>query len=166
MTLPPNKNLESLFDLPPATDDIEVEDLDDIEVEHIDLESHGLPYQAIDKIEAALPAVRNLDASDKEMDELAERALECHKDLLDMGMNVDARAAAEIFQVASQMLGHAITARQAKLNKKLKMIELQLKKAKLDFDTRGKDEDSTAATAQGRVFDRNDLLDMLKNNPH
>jgi hypothetical protein len=30
------------------------------------------------------------------------------------------------------MLGHALTAKTAKLNKKLKMVELQMKKVKLD----------------------------------
>ena len=33
------------------------------------------------------------------------------------------------------MLGHALTAKTAKMNKKLKMIELQMKKMKLDKDT-------------------------------
>ena len=45
-------------------------------------------------------------------------------------MNVDSRWASDIFGVASTMLGHAITAKTAKLNKKLKMVDLQLKKSK------------------------------------
>jgi hypothetical protein len=48
---------------------------------------------------------------------------------MDLGMNVDSRWASDIFGVASTMLGHAITAKTAKLNKKLKMVDLQLKKA-------------------------------------
>ena len=75
----------------------------------------------IDKIDGALPAVRGLDASDQEMDDLAKLAQDSYRDLMDLGMNVDSRFASEIFSVASNMLGHAITAKQAKLNKKLKM---------------------------------------------
>jgi len=112
----------------------------------------------IDKIDAALPAVRGLDASDAEMDELAAKATATFDDLMDLGMNVDSRYASEIFAVAGAMLGHALTAKQAKMNKKLKMIDLQLKKLKMDQD-RG---DSPAVeTAHGQVLNRNDLLERL-----
>ena len=112
----------------------------------------------IDKIDLALPAVRGLDASDQEMDELAAKATATFDDLMDLGMNVDSRYASEIFAVAGAMLGHALTAKTAKMNKKLKMIDLQMKKLKLDQD-RG--EDPTVETAHGQVLSRNDLLERL-----
>jgi len=60
--------------------------------------------------------------------------------------------------VASQMLGHAITAKTAKMNKKLKMIDLQLKKARLDqIEGNG----SGVPNGEGRVIDRNELLKHL-----
>ena len=113
---------------------------------------------ALDKIEQALPAVRGLEASDQEMDDLAAKATENFENLMDLGMNVDSRYAAEIFAVASQMLGHAITAKNAKLNKKLKMIDLQMKKLKMD---REGGDDVALPTAQGHVLDRNELLRTL-----
>jgi hypothetical protein len=76
---------------------------------------------------------------------------------MDLGMQVDSRYASEIFAVAGTMLGHAITARTAKLNKKLRMIDLQLKKARMDQD---RDQDAVP-NAQGRVLSRNDLLRTL-----
>jgi hypothetical protein len=77
-------------------------------------------------------------------------------------MNVDSRYASEIFGVASQMLGHAITAKTAKVNKKLRMIDLQLKKAKLDQDT---NKEEVLPVGQGTVLDRNELLaSLLKRN--
>jgi hypothetical protein len=112
----------------------------------------------LDKIELALPAVKGLESSDSEMDELAEKATKEFDNLMDLGMNVDSRYASEIFSVASQMLGHAITAKNAKINKKLKMIELQMKKLKLDQDTGN---DDNLPTAQGHVLDRNELLTRL-----
>lgn len=112
----------------------------------------------IDKIDLALPAVRGLDASDQEMDELAAKAQETFDDLMDLGMNVDSRYASEIFAVAGTMLGHAITAKTAKLNKKLKMVDLQMKKLKLDQD---RAEDPEVETAHGQVLSRNDLLERL-----
>ena len=113
---------------------------------------------AIDKIDSALPAVRDLDASDGEMDELADLAKDSYKDLMDLGMQVDSRFASEIFNVAGTMLGHAITAKTAKMNKKLKVIDLQLKKMRLDQQT---PEEQQIATAQGQVLNRNDLLERL-----
>jgi hypothetical protein len=93
------------------------------------------------------------------MDDLANTAQETFDNLMDLGFNVDSRYASEIFAVAGTMLGHALTAKTAKLNKKLKMVELQLKKARMDRDTQG---DEPAATAHGQVLSRNDLLEMIK----
>ena len=114
------------------------------------------------KIEEALPQVRGLEAADGEMDELASLATSSYKDLMDLGMQVDSRFASEIFNSASSMLGHAITAKTAKLNKKLKMIELQLKKATLDQKLVSKEEQIEATPmGEGKSLDRNELLKML-----
>ena len=149
------KKLEELFDLPQSDPDHEplVSDEDDLPAP-VPSTQDGL--SVLDKINEALPAVRGLEASDKEMDQLAEMAIATYQDLVDLGMNVESRFSSEIFSVASSLLGHAITAKNAKMNKKLKMIELQLRKAKLDMD-RGDE----VATAQGSILDRNELLEKL-----
>jgi hypothetical protein len=154
------RKLEELFDLPPTSEEVDqaVPALPETRLSLANLDS------TIDKIDAALPAVRDLDASDKEMDDLADMAKSSYNDLMDLGMQVDSRFASEIFGVASNMLGHAITAKTAKLNKKLKMIDLQLKKARMDQD-RNKDE--PVDTAHGEVLNhlsRNELLEKLIGN--
>lgn len=162
MTLPANKRLEDLFDMPRSDEISDAEsDSDEAEVGN-DIQTN-LPVlpetlMALDKIESALPAVRGLEASDSEMDDLASRASESFDDLMSLGMQVDSRYASEIFAVASTMLGHAITAKTAKMNKKLKMIDLQLKKARLDQTEESK---NITPTAEGRVLNRNDLLRTL-----
>jgi len=116
----------------------------------------------LDKIDAALPAIRDLDSSDQELDEIATLAKESFENLSDLGMNVDSRFSAELFAVASTMLGHALTAKTTKLNKKLKMIDLQLKKLKLDQDTSKRTNDlDNIPTAEGQLLTRNDLLERL-----
>lgn len=116
----------------------------------------------LEKIENALPQVRGLESSDIELDELARMATESFNDLSDLGMQVDSRFAAEIFSTAATMLGHAITAKTAKLNKKLKMIDLQLKKAALDQKTTEKTKEvESTPLGTGSVLDRNELLKML-----
>ena len=116
----------------------------------------------LEKIENALPQVRGLEVADIEMDGLADLATSSYKDLMDLGMQVDSRFSSEIFNVAGTMLGHAITAKTAKLNKKLKMIELQLKKAALDQKQAAKNEEvESTPLGEGRALDRNELLKMF-----
>jgi hypothetical protein len=149
------RKLEDLFDLPSS---VEIETKDDTPtIAEAQTQLAAIDI-AIDKIDTALPAVKDLSASDTEMDELADLAKDSYKDLMDLGMQVDSRFASEIFNVAGTMLGHAITAKTAKMNKKLKVIDLQLKKMRLDQQT---PEEQQLATAQGQVLNRNDLLERL-----
>ena len=150
------RKLEDLFDLPPSGCESETTEPDTMPATQLALQEIDA---TIDKIDQALPAVRGLDASDTEMDDIAAKAQETFDNLMDLGFNVDSRYASEIFAVAGTMLGHALTAKTAKLNKKLKMVELQLKKARMDADTQG---DAPSATAHGQVLSRNDLLEMIK----
>jgi hypothetical protein len=118
----------------------------------------------LDKIEAALPQVRGLEAADNEMDELADMATASYKDLMDLGMQVESRFSSEIFNSASSMLGHAITAKTAKINKKLKMLDLQMKKAQLDQKMMAKTEEiENTPLGTGQSLDRNELLKMFNN---
>ena len=117
-----------------------------------------------DKISAALPQVKGLgDAGDAELDELAQKAKDAYEDIMDLGMNVEARYSGRLFEVAASMLGHAIQAKSAKLDKKLKMIDLQLKKQKLDQDAMGGDDGITIPGDGVIITDRNSLLEKLKN---
>ena len=151
------KKLEELFELP--------EDVISTLAKPTPDNAQEITTEALDslsKIEQALPQVRGLEAADDEMDSLAEMATSSYKDLIDLGMQVDSRYASEIFNVAGTMLGHAITAKTAKLNKKLKMIDLQLKKAQLDQKESSKEKEIEATPlGEGRELDRNELLKML-----
>jgi len=151
------RKLEELFDLPPSTEEV------DVAVPSIAENRTAIQTldDAINKIDAALPAVRGLESTDQEMDELAGLATASYRDLMDLGMQVDSRFASEIFGVASNMLGHAITAKTAKLDKKLKMIDLQMKKMRLDQQQADKDPEATAQQGQGHVLSRNELLERI-----
>jgi hypothetical protein len=152
------KKLEELFELPEQEKEINQSLLEKAEYDTITTDT----LDNLEKIENALPQVKGLEASDGEMDELATLATSSYKDLMDLGMQVDSRFASEIFNSAGTMLGHAITAKTAKLNKKLKMIELQLKKAALDhkMSEDNKELDNTPV-GTGQALDRNELLKML-----
>jgi len=82
-------------------------------------------------------------------------------------MNVEARFSGHILATAGTLLGHAITAKQAKLDKKLKMVDLQLKKMRLDQQA-AKDAEKNdgnklldAEDGKGMILDRNELLKQI-----
>jgi len=158
------QKLESLFNLPPADATTPEEAKSSIEENRAIIQEVDL---AIDKIDAALPFVNDLDISDKELDDLSDLAKEKFQDLIDLGMNVEARFSGHILATAGTLLGHAITAKQAKLDKKLRMVDLQLKKARLDAqiakDNNKSDGDKIIDAEDGRavVLDRNELLKQI-----
>ena len=117
--------------------------------------------QLIDRIDQALPQVRELDSADQELDDLSNIAREKFEDLMNLGMNVEARFSGQILQTAGVLLGHAITAKQAKIDKKLKMIDLQLKKMRLDQTAAKNSTDPPALEGQAVVVDRNSLLKQI-----
>ena len=152
------KKLSELFELPVDDTDVNEHALENAEATLVTQEA----YDTLTKIENALPQVRGLEASDNEMDDLAKLATDSYKDLMDLGMQVDSRFASEIFNSASSMLGHAITAKTAKINKKLKMLDLQLKKAGLDHKIAGKTEEiENTPLGEGSLVDRNELLKQI-----
>lgn len=152
------KKLSELFELPDSTS---ISETTDITVE----EAQEVTENALtnlEKIENALTEVKGLEASDNEMDELADLATASYKDLMDLGMQVDSRFASEIFNSASSFLGHAITSKTAKINKKLKMLDLQMKKAALDQKTASKTEEiENTPIGEGSLVDRNELLKQI-----
>jgi len=115
-----------------------------------------------DKIASALPAVKGLgQKADDELEDIASRALEAYDDLMDLGMNVESRYASRVFEVAGGMLKTSLDAKVAKMDKKLKMIDLQLKKEKMDRDNNPGE--GGIVNGEGYVVsDRNSLLEKLK----
>lgn len=120
--------------------------------------------EEFDKISAALPRVTGLgDMSDGELDGLAKKAEQAYDDLMDLGMNVEARYGARMFEVAASMMGQAIAAKSAKIDKKLKMVDLQLKKLAID-KKHGEASPGEAVQGEGYILtDRNSILEKLKN---
>jgi len=156
------KKLSELFDLPADLESTESADssqaLKTI-AENKDIIARV--NDAIDKIDIALPTVRDLEASDQEMDELADLAKTRFEDLMDLGMNMDPRFGGVVFQTAGTLLGHAITAKTAKMDKKLRMVALQLQKARLDHQMTKDSPDDRPVDGQGIVLDRNALLEQI-----
>ena len=115
-----------------------------------------------EKIDRALPQVTGLDAEDQDMDTYANEAMKSYQDLMNLGMNVEVRHSGKLFEVASTMLKNAVEAKNAKLEKKLRMVELQLKKQRVDQMSKTGDSSADIVEGEGYVVgDRNELLKQI-----
>lgn len=153
------KKLEDLFNLEndKKPDHVEVKKETPDQIKSLDDS-----YRAVQEITSTLPQIKELeDVDDKELDNLAAKAEQAYDDLMDLGMNVEVRYSGRIFEVAGTMLKNAIDAKSAKVDKKLKAVDLQLKKYKIDKDNR-EEENNGLINGQGYVItDRNELLRKL-----
>lgn len=152
------RTLESTFELD------SMEDTDDNDATYDDQQyapegEINAALELADQIDKQLSEARGRDVHDDEMDELANLAIQAHKDLQDLGMNVEIRHAGEIFSSSSQMLKIAVDAKNSKVDKKLKMLKLQLDKLKMDRAYKP----ATTDTVEGKatMLDRNELLKQL-----
>lgn len=118
-------------------------------------------YQAIASVTKSLPQIKELDnLDDGELDNLAAKAEQAYDDLMDLGMNVEVRFSGRIFEVAGTMMKNAIDAKAAKIDKKLKAIDLQLKKYKIDKES--EEDPNGILNGEGYIItDRNELLKKL-----
>jgi hypothetical protein len=155
------KKLSELFDLPDLESTVELNPDEALREIAENKETIEKADNAIDKINTALPTVKDLTATDQELDELADLAKGRFEDLMDLGMNMDPRFAGVVLQSASTLLGHAITAKTAKIDKKLKMVQLQLQKARLDHQISKENPEGKPIEGQGIVLDRNALLEQI-----
>lgn len=153
------KKLEEILNLPPSQETVAIPEPTPL-VPTIDLQEK---LEEFDKISSALPRVKGLgDMSDAELDALANKAEKAYDDLMDLGMNVEARYGARMFEVAAQMMNAAIQAKTNKIDKKLKMVDLQLKK--LAIDKKHGNEAGETVDGEGYILtDRNSILEKLKN---
>ena len=123
------RKLDDFFNVPPMPDQVNF-DPPPLEIEEPTMSLITEQKQALDladRIDQALPKVRDVESTDADLDEYAKKAMETYDRLVDLGMNVDDRNAGAIFDVASKMMSNAITAKNSKLDAKLRRIELQLK---------------------------------------
>lgn len=164
------KKLEEEFNLPPIEDiNLDEEELEEPSIEEIQhqITAYQGDLSVAERADASLPAVTGLDELEKDMDAYANEAMGTFHDLCDLGRNVEDRHAAPIFDSASKMLSAALQAKQAKIDKKLKMLELQQRQAKLELEQeklkfqieKSKENSEETQAIEGKIIgDRSSML--------
>lgn len=145
------KKLEELFNL----ESTEIADMTQEDIKE--------SIKELDTFDDKMRSVVDLSASDEEMDSIAKKAMENFEDLMSLGMNVDSRTAAPIFEAATKLMGHALQAKSNKIDKKLRLMDLELKRMRLDHQMGKNDTTEEQTTGEARVLDRNELLKLLQN---
>lgn len=145
-----------------------LEDLFDMEENPaLNNEEYQEASRELEAIESQLPnnpnSITDLSTSDQEMDDLASKAVKHYDDLMDLGMNVEPRFSAPIFDAASKLLGHAITAKTSKIDKKLKALDLDIKRRRLEMQEKQAKLADEEESGVAQELDRNALLEMLRN---
>jgi len=161
------RKLEQEFNLPSME---ELKELSQQAVVEVGIEPAEDPVQApppaevvttaltnAEKIDSALPQVEGVVKHDGDMENIAERALDSYEELMSLGMNVQDAHAGRIFETAGKMLQIALDSKNAKVDKKLRMIDLQIKKMRID----AMEGTNSSSNDNGTVMDRNQLLQFL-----
>jgi fructose-1,6-bisphosphatase/inositol monophosphatase family enzyme len=153
------KKLEEEFDLPSMFDTDSQQETHCDSEDTTDITTIEQALSISEKINGALAEVRGMESHDTEMDEIAQQAVDSYEQLMMLGMNMTDMAAGQVFNNAANMLKIALEAKDSKVNRKLKQIDLMLKKARLDQQEKKNDPD--VQEVQATMFDRNELLKMI-----
>ena len=147
------RKLEEEFNLPPIEDVLPVEKKEESkEITEVEIKE---ALTNAEKIDSALPRVKDLETHDKEMEDIEQKAIDSYDELMNLGMNVQDAHAGRVFETASKMLQIAMDSKNAKVDKKLKMIDLQIRKMRLDQN------EGVEQSNEGSVMDRNHILQIL-----
>ena len=155
------KKLDELFDLPSI--DVET-DVDEPADEHLPtIQSVESAITISEKINGALAEVRGMEAHDGEMDDIATQAIKSYEELMSVGFNMTDMAAGPVFSNAAAMLKIALEAKDSKVTRKLKQIDLMLKKARLDQQGQNKKQEGSEEETpeMQKTWDRNELQRLL-----
>lgn len=153
------KKLEELLDLPPMPPaEVEEDSTPELSPEETSL------ITLEEKVENALTVVSDLNVHDAEMDRIAREALESYEEFKQFGLNSSDVHAGKILDSATAMLKTALEARNSKAERRMKTLDLQLKKMRLDLQRMKEGDKPGDLNSQGGEFDRNHLLKLLADN--
>jgi hypothetical protein len=157
--------LEETFNIPDTIEEIEekANQLSDAFSDDPDTDLDILVQEFAKSTQLDFVDMNDLAKYDREMDEVSEKTLREFEDLMILGKDVETRHAGEIFSAAAQMAKLTLDARSNKMNAKLKMAELAIRKKRNDLleqkqnGTKDQDDD-----IEGEVLDRDALLQVAE----
>lgn len=160
------KRIEEVLDLPSLESVLGDDALSPEDQKRIDDITRALESNEID-IDKHLLDPDGTREHAEEMDQIVDAAMTAHKDAIDMAFNMEPKNAGSIMEPAARFLELSMKAMQAKLDARMKSMEMKMKREKLDHELRKNQEEGVlegeaAPTEAGRLLDRNALLKSAK----
>lgn len=126
-----------------------------------------------DEIKHALATAKDMrrqlieipDVSEKEeqIDEIADSAAGYFEDIMDKAFNAEDRFASELFNAANALLKTALDGKNSIINAKLKLLELELKRQKLEHEISKVNNQPAVKEVQGQTYTVANRNSLLKN---
>jgi hypothetical protein len=168
--------LEKFLNLPPLDEVLKERGIDlhapkeeEPEPELPDQEDIQQAISSLRDISAKVALLEGTDHSE-DMDKLFEEIITHARDLISYGFNTDQRGARGIFEIASLMYGHALSAKNSKRDAQIKALKLALDRRKVDLTERklnhdmGNGQIATTDNNSGMIVveDRNELIKRIR----
>lgn len=156
-------------------DELGLPRLDDVLKELRDTASESSNLLPVEAIANALQGVNasslakqdpsGVDEHEAEADDIYTQAMQAHKDLFDLGFNIEPKhAGANAFTPSAKMLEIALKASQSKADRKMERIRIIMEKEIHDRDLNKDVEDGEIIEGSGQTLlaNRNDLIDRIR----
>jgi len=161
------KRIEEVLDLPSLESMLGDDAISPEDQARLDAITVALENNELENIDKHLMDPDGTREHAEEMDQIIDCAMTAHKDAIDMAFNMEPKNAGSIMEPAARFLELGMKAMQAKLDARMKGIELKMKREKLDHDLRKNQEEGvvegeTQVSEKGQLVDRNALLKSMK----
>lgn len=141
----------------------EVDELDEsLSDDDYSSESIQTAISTADELNHELSNFNVLHDHDNDMDQIADEALKYYKEISVLGLSVDEKSAGAIIDAGNHALQIALEAKHQKTEKKLKVLELQIKKLRIEKMKGISLEELPNQLDDGLYLDRNKILEAKK----
>lgn len=144
---------------------------DELDSDEISLEQAKAAMKQLKDMRVQLRDIPDITARKKQLDRLAEMAERKFEDIFDRAFNCEDRFASEMLNAANAMLKIALDAHAKIIDSDVKLVDIQLKKDKMEYDLNLKAKGSGGfvdpnALPGERVIakTRNEVLGLTKSN--
>lgn len=160
------KSIEDELNLPRLEDALKEQssNQDDSSENHQQIEAIAAGLQNIKPGDLENVDPSGLDIHISEADDIYEQAMKAHKDLLDLGFNIEPKhAGANAFTPSAKMLEIALKASQSKTIKKMEKIRLMLEQEAHRREMNDGVEDGEIIDSKNSILaNRNDIMEKLR----
>ena len=131
------------------------------EDDSVDIEETKQMMNEFEEFDKKLKRIDEVD-DDDDLEAMKKEAMDHFSNLMSLGESVEPRFSAGIFDAASKLFGHALTAKTTKIDRKLRAKDIEIKMRRLEMQERQADKNTIDGDEVQGTFDRNDILTIIR----